>query len=61
MFREGIDWVYLLPLVAVINLFDLKWLTEESLFWLTIPKGESITADETWQSVGRKLKDQTFH
>lgn len=44
MFREGIDWVYSLPLVAVINRFDLKWLREESLFWLSIPKGESIMA-----------------
>lgn len=44
MSREGIDWVYSLPLDAVINRFDLKWLAEESLFGLTIPEGESIMA-----------------
>lgn len=44
MFREGIDCVYSLPLVAVINRFDLNWLAEESLFGLTIPEGESIMA-----------------
>lgn len=49
MFREGIDWVYPLPLVVVINRFDLKWLREESLFWHTIPKGESIMAGKAWQ------------